>query len=281
MAKRAAGRWVAVGGALALGAAAATPGAAQLRPLEPVAWEAFDEGRSWLITAGVGVHAGQRASLAGTEGTLWELGNFQATWRTGRVALEAAGTVRRSLRERSRFAEPFGGPRADDGPRRTDSGDYRLLTTVLLTPPEESHTALALRFGTRLPTTDNRVGLDRDQTDFFGLAAGRLVRRHLTLAAETGVGIYGTRVPTFEQSDLLIYAMSGTLGAGRLQPSLSLLGQRDLSAGSQLRGTEDLAELRAGLRLGDTRRWVQLHALTGLARFSPRHGLLLSAGTAL
>lgn len=254
----------------------ATPAPAQLRPLEPLAWEVFDAGRSVGAWAGVGVHAEQRASLAGTAGRLVEAGNFQATWRSGRVALEAAGTVYRLLEDQERFAPAFGGALDREGPRRSDSGDYRLLTTVLLTPPDRP-AAAALRFGTRLPTTDNRVGLDRDQTDFFGLLAGRAPLGPLRLAGESGVGIYGTRYPAFEQSDLWIYAASAELPAGALTASATVLGQMDWSAGEPLRGNEDLAELRLGARWGRSL-WVQAHFVRGLTAFSPRAGALLSAG---
>lgn len=256
---------------------AAAPAGSQLRPLEPAAWEVFDAGRSVSARAGVGAHADQRASLAGTEGRLVELGNFAVTWRSGRVALEAAGTVARALEDETRFAAPFGGALDAEGPERFDSGDYRLLTTVLLTPPEAGN-ALALRFGTRLPTTNNRVGLDRDQTDFFGLLAGRARAGALRVSGETGVGIYGTRYPSFEQSDLWIYAATAALPLARVTPSLSLLGQMDLSAGAPLRGNEDLAELRLGARTRG-RHWVEAQVVRGLAAFSPRVGVLLAAGT--
>src|SRR5688500_13085557 len=133
----------------AIALALVTPATAQLRPLEPVAWEVFDAGRSVAVRIGAGVHEDQRASLAGTAGRLVELGNFVATWRSGRIALEAAGTVVRTLEDESRFAPAFGGALDEEGPDRFDAGDYRLLTTVLLTPPDAG-TAVALRFGTRL-----------------------------------------------------------------------------------------------------------------------------------
>ena len=262
---------------IAVAVAGVTPASAQLRPLQPLAWEVFDAGRSTSGWVGMGVHREQRASLAGTEGRLAEAGNFQGTWRSGRVAVEAAGTVYRFLRDEERFAPAFGGALDEEGPDRSDSGDYRLLTTVLLTPPDRHGPAAALRFGTRLPTTNNRVGLDRDQTDFFGLVAGRAPLGPLRLAAETGVGIYGTRYADFEQSDLWIYAASAELPAGALTASAALLGQMDLSAGEPLRGNEDLAELRAGLRLGRAR-WLQAQLVRGLTPFSPSLGVLLSAG---
>lgn len=257
---------------------AASAGSAQLRPLEPVAWEVFDPAASLSVSAGFGLLQDQRASLAGTEGRLLELGNFQATWRSGRIAVEAAGTVLRVFDDRDAFAPPFGDARDEHGPRRVDSGDYRLSTAVLLTPPGRP-TAAILRFGARLPTTNNRVGLDRDQTDFFGLAGGRATVGGVRLTGETGVGIYGTRYPDFEQSDLWIYAARGELPGRRIVPSLALLGQVDLSAGDPLRGNEDLVELRAGVRVGGSRR-LEVQVVHGLTAFSPSAGLLIQASYA-
>jgi hypothetical protein len=262
---------------LALAAASAAPAAAQLRPLEPAQWEVFDAGTTVAATAGGGVHWDQRAALAGTTGRLVELGNFQATWRSGRIAVEGAGTSYRFFRDESRFAPAFGGARDENGPDRHDVGDYRLATTVLLTPAQHSAAAV-LRFGVRIPTTSNQVGIDRDQTDFFALVGGRVVANRLRLSGETGVGVYGTRYPNFEQSDVLVYSLAAELPLGLVTPGAALLGQKD-GTSAILRGNEDLSELRLGIRVG-TRYWLRAQLVKGLERFSPRAGLLLAAGLA-
>ncbi|MBW3628825.1 MAG: hypothetical protein KY464_05960 [Gemmatimonadetes bacterium] len=253
----------------------AAPGAAQLRPLEPTQWEVFEAGTKFVASAGGGIHWDQRAALAGTEGRLLELGNFQASWRSGRMAVEGAGTAYRFFRDQSRFAPAFGGALDENGPDRHDVGDYRLATTLLLTPPA-STTAAVLRFGVRIPTTSNDVGIDRDQTDFFALVGGRIQAQRFWVAAETGVGVYGTRYPNFEQSDVLVYALSAQLPLGVLTPSLGLLGQKD-GTSAILRGNEDLSELRLGVRLGRAH-WVQAQLVKGLAAYSPGAGLLISGG---
>ena len=269
------GRFLATAAGLLLHVAG--PAAAQLRPLDPLVWEVLQPDRSFSGAMGVGVHQDQRASLAGTTGRLMELGNFQLTWRSGRIAVEAAGTVRRILEEEDRFANPAGGARAGLG-RRSDSGDYRLATTVVLTPARQpADPVVVARFGTRLPTTDNRVGLERDQTDFFGLLGARTSRGRLALEGETGIGIYGTRDLNFEQSDLWLYSIAARFRDGRVSSVLTILGQMDWSAGEPVRSNEDLAELRAAVSFG-TRRWLRAEAVKGLTPFSPSAGLLLSAG---
>lgn len=224
------------------------------------------------VQLGVGAFRGQRAALAGTEGTLVELGNFVLRWRTGRVVLEAAGTPQRWFRDRSRFAPPAGGATPDVDGNRHDAGDYRVSTLVQLTP-EASPALAVLRFGTRLPTTNNRIGLDRDAIDFFALAGGRLRRGAGWVAAEGGITINGTRSADFEQNDLLAYSLSAGR-RGLLSPTFAWVGQ---TSRVHQRGTERLSELRLGVRLG-VRRWIEATAVHGTVPFSPRVGVLLAGG---
>jgi hypothetical protein len=150
-------------------------------------------------------------------------------------------------------------------------------TLVLLTPLDADASAL-LRFGTRLPTTDNEVGLERDRTDFFAVLAGRLRRGPLWAGAEAGVGIYGTHDPQLEQSDMLVYSVSGGYRGAWLAPRLSLVGHMDGMVGTTIRGNEELAEARAALRFGRDV-WAEVEALYGLQPFSPRTGFYLRIGT--
>lgn len=254
----------------------ATGAEAQLRPLEPFEWRMLEAGRTVSVEAGGGWLRDQRASLAGTEGTLVEAGNFRAFWRTGRVVLEAGGTVRRSFDEERSFAppEPFVRP-ADDGERH-DSGDYRVATAVRLTGVGAPVAAI-LRFGARLPTTDNGVGLDRDATDFFATVGARAARGRASLAAEAGVGIFGTRDPEFEQDDLLLYAVRAEVDAGPVVPSLAVLGQQVGTAHEEIRGNESLGEVRVGFRTAG--RWfVRAEYVAGYTDFSPSSGVLAAVG---
>lgn len=248
---------------------------AQLRPLDPLDWRALDGGAAVSAELGTGWYADQRLSLAGAEGTLREYGNLHLAWRTGRTLLEVSGTAWRAFDDEAAFAAPVDGTRADAGSRR-DAGDVRVATVVRLTPPERP-LSLALRFGTRLPTTDNEVGLERDRTDFFALLAGQLRRGPLRVQAESGVGIHGTVDPKFEQADVLLFALGGEYRLAGLTPSLGLLGQRDGFDGFSVRGNEDLVELRLGLRAGE-RRWVRAEWVHGLTEFSPPAGLVLTVG---
>lgn len=249
---------------------------AQLRPLPPVDWSLFDGAQSATGHLGMGVMFDQRASLAGTEGRLLEVGDFLLGLRDGKVAIEVGGTMLRLLDHQTAFAEPFGGAREGTQATRRDAGDFRVSTLVLLTP-RGADAAAMLRFGTRLPTTDNEVGLDRDRTDFFALLAGRLRRGRLWVGAEAGVGINGTHDQRLEQSDVLMYGFSTGYRGRWITPRVSLVGHMDGMRGRTIRGNEELAEVRVGARIGGSV-WGEIEGVHGLQPFSPRTGLYLRIG---
>jgi hypothetical protein len=256
--------------------AAPAAAAAQLRPYEPLDWGAFETGTAFHGSAGGGAFWRQRASLAGTEGRLLEAGNLHLFFGTGRVVIEAAGTLQRFFDEKERFAQSFGGALPATNGRRRDSGDYLIGAAVRLTPPDRPAAAV-LRFGTRLPTTNNREGLERDQTDFFATIGGRLEAGVIRASAEAGLGLHGTRFQDFEQSDVLVYAVTIEARFLPVRPALLLTGHVDGLQGWTVRGNEDLAEIRLRLRAGG-RTWIQLEAVRGLETFSPAYGVRAAAG---
>lgn len=260
-----------------LTAALALPGsaAAQLRPLDPLDWRLVGrEGRQ--VAMGGGMYSGQRASLAGTTGRLVEVGTIQATWGLGRVALDFAGTALWLFDARSTFADPAFEVVPAKGSRH-DVGDFRVSTIVRLSEPDPRR-ALALRFGVRLPTTDNMQGLDRDETDFFALLAGRTAGRGVELGAELGLGVYGTRDAHNEQVDPLLFGLSARWDLGPGQAVVELAGQHDPRAGPDQRGNEDLGEARVGMRVGKDR-WLAVALVRGWTPYSPDLGATVKLGT--
>lgn len=250
---------------------------AQLRPLDPLDASMFQVDEDIGISFGAALFSDQRASLAGAQGRLWEFGTFEVWWRTGRVILTASGAAFRSLEEPSIYAAPHGDTRTPDG-SLDDAGDFHVGTAVELL--ERGGERVFLRFGTRLPTTDNRVGLERDRTDFYALLGGTLRPLGTVLALEAGLGIHGTRDSELEQSDVLLYSASIGRSLGPVLPRLTLLGQVDGLRDRVLRGNEDLQELRLDVRVGD-RRWLEVGAVRGLRTFSPGTGLRVAIGTRL
>lgn len=248
---------------------------AQLRPLDPLDRSMFEAEENVGVSVGAAAYSHQRASLAGVEGRLWELGTFEAWWRTGRVILIASGSSFRRLEEPAVFAAPHGDTNPPAGSLE-DAGDFHVATAVELL--ERSGSRVFLRFGTRLPTTDNRVGLERDRTDFYALVGSTLRPIGAILSLEAGLGVHGTRDPELEQSDVLLYSASIGRGFGPVLPRITLLGQVDGLRSRAPRGNEDLQELRLDVRVGD-RRWLEVGVVRGLRPFSPGTGVRLVAGT--
>jgi len=265
-------------GALGLTAALAARGEAQLRPLEPLPWEALAPGTTAMLRLGAGLLGGQRASLAGTEGRLLELGRWQAAWRTGRVAVELGGTALNLFDDRSRWADPADGAAQRFG-RRVDAGELRITTLVRLTPWAWP-AAAALRFGARLPTSSHARGLEREETDFLGTLGLAWARGPLGAAAEGGIGIFGTRVPEFTQEDDLVFTARAGYRIGALRPEIVFTGQSSPLRYRHPRGVEDLRELRLGARAG-ARRWLEVFWVRGLAPFSPKDGILVGVGASV
>lgn len=255
------------------------PVSAQLRPLDPLEWRALSGSGSAHGAVGGGMFTGQRASLAGTRGTLLELGTWMITYRSGRFAFEFTGTAVRRFRDDERLTDAA--PAVDDTGlgMRTDAGDVRIGTVLRVAGAPDRH-VLALRFGTRLPTPSDEPGLERDRTDFYATAAGRtFVASGLRLFGEAGVGIHSTIVQTYPQSDVLIYVAGAERRWNRGGLSAAIVGHDDLHR-RVIRGNEDLSELRLTGWLGSTRR-LEATLVRGIAEFSPEWGLLVRFGALL
>jgi hypothetical protein len=265
-------RRAALTAALGITTLGAAPARAQLRPLEPVPWSVLDPGRTLSVQVGAGLLFHQTAALAGTVGRLGEIGDYQAAWRSGRVAIEIEGTVLRAFHDQKRFEAPDDAVRTP-GPDRTDAGDHSISTVVRLTPDRPSFATL--RFGTRLPNSNNRIGLDRDQTDFFATLGGQLRRGPYRAAAEAGLGIFGTRRPDYEQSDVLVYTATLRREGARLTAVGEVTGH--YTPHMVPRGNEDLSESRLGLQVG-RRLWLRALWVHGLTGSSPSNGVLVTAG---
>jgi hypothetical protein len=269
-------RLVAIAAVMTALAAAPTPAAAQMRPLDGVNWDLLRGHGTVAVRAGGGVLWGQRASLAGLEGRLIEAGEIRAEWRTGRVVFEVGGTTLRILDRYSAYASPVTGTRSGSGQPLRDAGSWRVASAVRLTPADRDVVA-GLRFGTRLPNADDAIGLERDQTDFFALAGAQLRRKGISLGAEFGLGIHGTHDPDAEQVDVLVYTAVLEGRHGAVAPRIGVAGHHAPPGLKLPRGNENRSELKIGLRAG--RRWsLEADLVRGLSRSGPHAGVLLGGG---
>jgi hypothetical protein len=246
---------------------------AQLRPLDPPLYRAFDGNANVFLTVGASSLSAQRASLAGTQGTLTELGVYSITWRTGRVALSASGTAFWKMSNEKQVEPALNGVEAS----HKDAGPVILETDARLSP---NHAALLwlLRFGMQLPTTSFRSGLERDEADVFATLGVR-TQKPLWLAAELGTAINGKPEPLLGQTDVVVYSLGAGYRGRRMPviPELWVVGHDDVHS-RRYRGNEDLSELRASLRTRG-KVWIGAQYIHGLREFSPDNGVRITIGT--
>jgi surfeit locus 1 family protein len=253
-------------------------GTAQLRPLEPLEWRVFDDNVQLIADAGIGVLWGQPAPLAGTRGTLIELGNYSLTVRSARIAVQLGGAALWRLTEHDTLRAPAATVEPSDGVRQDAGGAF--ASTAIRFSPDHWPADLVLRFGATVPTTSDESGLDRDRTDFFALIGARYRRGDLSLMAENGVGINGTIMPDLPQSDVWTYAFGAAYGSSSLRLAADFVGRQDGHA-YVIRGNEDIRELRAGFDIGSAR-WLRVRYVRGFDDdASPAHGLRISGGIRL
>jgi hypothetical protein len=249
----------------------ASPAAAQLRPLPPAEW--YQEGHA--LTCGVGFYSNLGAGLIGARGTLRSLGDCTISVDLGTARIQLAGVVHRTFTEDSVFAPPAPEVDPDAGPVRRDWGDFVLETLIPIN--SGGPWVGGLRFGARYPTTDNRIGLDRDKTDIHIAAMTGLRGRKAAGYIELGVGIHGTRTSWREQQDVLLYAglVEYVLSGARLR--LGALGHVYWLHDWTERGNENLGEVRAGVRWGNGT-WLDAEAIAGYTAASPSWGLRVRLG---
>ncbi|MDH3224837.1 MAG: hypothetical protein OEO23_14045 [Gemmatimonadota bacterium] len=250
-----------------------------MRPLDPIKWAAFSA-PGGVASLGVTVLSGQRAALLGSKGRFLDLGVLDASFRFDRVLVSVGGSGTRRFTQQDRFSAPAPGVREGDDDR-SDAGVVWASTTVALGVPEGESprdARLAVRFGVRLPTTDDVQGIERDETDFFASVGGRHVRGAWELSGEVGAGIFGVYGERFAQTDPYHYAVGVRRLGQRARPYAELTGHFDTRTNGAPRGNEDQSELRLGAEIGGLR-WLDLHAIVGLAEYSPDFGVQVRVGT--
>jgi hypothetical protein len=253
--------------------------AAQLRPLDPTDWRAFEPDRVVTVELGGDGLLHQPAPIAGMTGPLIEAPAAFITWNTGRIVLRAVVHPLRLFRQDEVWTAPIPGTTELTRGWAVDAGDNLLETLVRLTSAASAQgdgPLLALRYGVRLPTHNDRRGIDRHKTDFYALLGGRVARGGLSVGAEGGIGVFGSRQPGVDKVLPFAYALNVRWHRGPVEPSLALTGQ---TLPDPPRGNPDLSELRFAVRVGRTR-WLEATYLRGLVAMSPSSGFMIMAGVA-
>lgn len=247
----------------------AAPAAAQLRPLAPADWHA--DGHS--VACGAGYYRDIGVGILGARGALRSLGDCAAVLDLGGARVRLYGEAWRTFETDTVLADPPNSVR-DLGPVRSDWGEL-VLETQLPVRFRGTPWRAGLRFGVRLPVSNDHIGLERDKTDLHIMAMGGFASGRWTGHAEAGVGIHGTRVNWREQQDVLSYSV----GAGyRVSDGVAFhVGAVGHVNDRTERGNENQGEVRAALRWGRTY-WTRLEVVAGYTEFSPRWGVRAQLG---
>lgn len=253
---------------------AATPAAAaaQLRPMEAVPWR---NGPETMVMAGASAYGSARAPMAGVEGTLYEAAVVQLSAAFGRAAVRVQA-ARHVLDPARRYAPPARTTEDRGLERLSDFSDVTLETLLYFSTPD--WLMAGMRLGSRVPSSDNEVGLDRDQADVYGTLMLGGGGEAVWIETEAGVGVHGSRgTQRLEQQDPLLYSAFLRAHRGPITARIGLIGHVFWTNDWSTRGNENMGEWRAGLRVGH-HTFLDAAAVAGLTRTSPDWGLRLRVG---
>lgn len=262
------------------------PAAGQARreaAVQPVA-----EVRSGDLSLGWGVvyALDGRYPLGGLRGDLFVPARLHVAYGLGpRALFEVRGSAWQILSIDERTDGPVElEPGADDG-TTSDAGDFE-LSAAFLPIGRTAGWSAGGAVSVKLPNTDERKGIGPNTTDVTISALLSWGGERLRLTGRVGVGILEAPLETFEQNDVVAYAVEALL---RPRDDLRLALGVDGRASTRSRiavGTEDLGRLRAGAEwrlgaialdvavgrgfAGDSRGWSVEAGIVRLARRPPR-----------
>lgn len=201
------------------------------------------------LLLGLGVHRGFDADfpLGGLSGDLWSVGRVTVAWGPAdAVLLEVEGDAWRILSIESRGPGAVElEPSVEDG-TTADAGDFEIGMAFM---PVGGASGLSAG-GTvrvRLPNSDERKGIGPNTTD---VTLGGLVAwggEGWRLTGLLGVAILEAPLETFEQNDVLRYALDAVVAPSRaLRVGLGVDGRANTRDVVPL-GTEDAGIARAGV----------------------------------
>ncbi len=213
--------------------------------------------------------------LSGLSGDLTSVGVVDVRLGVGKIVeVQLQGAVQNFLDVKKRGAS-FVPVLELTGPQSThDTGDFSIATKIRIFGEQERRPSLAMRFGFKMPNSNQARGIGSNTTDVFAML---ILQKHfgkLNLFGNAGVAILQSPNAKFSQNDVLLY---GGAFMYPLHRRLNAVGEvagrysaREINA--DLIGTGNRSQARLGLQIFAGGFQWDVAGIAGLARNDARTG---------
>lgn len=158
-----------------------------------------------------------------------------------------------------------------------DVGDFTLATKIKVRAETKRGPSLGIRFGVKLPNSNQARGIGLNTTDAFGsILFGKKFGRDGRVNTFGNLGLAILTAPTglFTQNDVLTYGFASIV---RLNNHINFAGEINGRAntrpGRGPLGTESQSEARFGMQVKASGLRFDFAGIAGLTNFSPRSGV--------
>ncbi len=232
------------------------------------------------VSAGVDFFQNAKFPLSGLRGDLTRIGDIRI--RQGfasNVEIQIEGTLQNFLAINSSFG-PSAIPLNVSGNSTNDFDDITVSAKIKLLNETKTLPAIGMKFGFRMPNTDQARGIGTNQINIFskliiqkrfGKRAGRTPLANIY--GNFGLGIMNAPLANFTQNDVFLFGVAGIFRINdRINIATEVNGRSSIRRNAPL-GTESLAQLRIGTQIKASGLRFDTAAIFGLTRFSPRTGV--------
>ncbi|MBI2956298.1 MAG: transporter [Acidobacteria bacterium] len=250
--------------------------AAQQRPLTTEEAETVRPGELFL-QFGVEFLQDARFPLSGLEGDLTRAGIVDLRYGVSRAAeIQIQGVIRNFLSVQEQRPAVVT-PNLSRGDTSTsDFGDFTIAAKFRLLPETDRRPAIAIRFATELPNSDEARGIGANTTNFFFTLLAQKHIGRLNLFGNVGLGILQAPAGLFSQNDVILYGAAATYP---LHEKLTLVGEvaghkstRRTSPASALVGTGSRSQARLGVQFFAVGMRWHFAGIAGLTKNDPDSG---------
>jgi len=233
------------------------------------------------ISAGTDFLQNAKFPLSGLTGDLTRVGEIRI--RTGyasNVEVQMDGVIQEFLAIDSRSAAP---PIPLDiaGNSTNDFGDITTSVKIKLKNETRNLPAFGLKFGFKMPNSNEKKGIGTNQTDIFtkfiaqktfGKTKGGSSK--FKIFGNLGLGIMTAPLEQFSQNDVLLYGLAGVFSVNdRINLVSEVNGRVSTQGGEAPLGTESQGQFRVGTQIKASGLQFDTAAIFGLTKFSPRSGI--------